>query len=101
MINYKPIMSEDVESIDVLNLSVIFENDEETLDEDRVYHFYKYGESIEDTAMRIKLKLAEYERILDCLYQHSEQHRSIRSRLRYTYVSATCFVSFCSSMDLF
>lgn len=75
-------MSKDVESVDVLNLSVIYESDDEINDDGRVYHFYKYGESIEDTAMKVKLQLAEYRRILDCLYQHSAEHRSMRSRLR-------------------
>ncbi len=75
-------MSKDVDSVDVLNLSVIYENDEETLVDGRVYHFYKYGESIEDTAMKVKLQLAEYRQILDCLCQHSAEHRSMRIRLR-------------------
>lgn len=71
-----------MESVDVLNLSVIYENDEDILDGGRVYHFYKYGESIEDTVMKVKLQLAEYRHILDCLYQHSAEHRSMRCRLR-------------------
>lgn len=75
-------MSTDVESVDVLNLSVIYENDEEIPEDGRVYHFYKYGESIEDTAMKVKLQLAEYRHILDCLCQHSAEHRTMRSRLR-------------------
>ncbi|XP_037046735.1 uncharacterized protein LOC119081716 isoform X6 [Bradysia coprophila] len=78
-INYKPNMSKDVES--VLNLSVIYENDEEIPDDGRVYHFYKYGESIEDTAMKVKLQLAEYRKILECLCQHSAEHQSMRKRL--------------------
>lgn len=73
-------MSKDVES--VLNLSVIYENDEESLNDGRFYHFYKYGESIDDSAMKIKLQLAEYRKILDGLCQHSEEHRSMRKRLR-------------------
>lgn len=75
-------MSKDMESVDVLNLSVIYENDEDILDDGRVYHFYKYGESIEDSAMKVKLQLAEYRQILDCLYQHSAEHQSMRSKLR-------------------
>jgi len=75
-------MSKDVENVDVLNLSVILENDEETVDDGRVYHFYKYGESVEDTAMKIKIQLAAYRQILECLYQHSAEHRSVRRRLR-------------------
>lgn len=73
-------MSKDVES--VLNLSVISESDEEIPDNRRVYYFYKYGESIDDTAMKVKLQLAEYRKILDCLCQHSDEHRSMRKRLR-------------------
>lgn len=76
-------MPKDVNSVvDVLNLSVIYENDEEVRDDERVYHFYKYGESIEDTAMKVKLQLAEYRRILDCLCQHSAEHGSMRNKLR-------------------
>lgn len=71
-----------MESVDVLNLSVIYENDEENLDDSRVYHFYKYGESIEDTVMKVQLQLAEYRQILDCLSQHSAEHGSMRNRLR-------------------
>lgn len=75
-------MSKDVNSGDILNLSVIYENDEEILDQGRVYHFYKYGESIEDTAMKVKLQLAQYRQILDCLNQHSSEYHTVRCRLR-------------------
>lgn len=82
-INYQPkTMSKDVESVDVLNLSVIYENDEDIFGDERVYHFYKHGESIDDSAMKVKLQLAEYRQILDRLYQHSAEHRTVRSRLR-------------------